>query len=416
MTAEFVAVAVCLPCFGPLLRRRQDRPPAVDLALHILLERRWRALGLARDRPAKVRNPLLHARIVERLIQSIRELRDDRRGRAFRCEDAGPDAHIVIDVHLLRGRHIRQRGEAFAGRNRVGLDRTRFHLLDHAHRLFAEEIDVAADKVVHRRPRAAIGDRGGRRADRGIEEKTRHVRRRADAAMRLLEAGAVLLQVGDEFLQIFRREILARDDDRGRMRRGADRHEILGRIVFDVWRQHRCCHMRAHRARKQRVAVGCGRRDPGAADGAARAADVLDHERMPERPAHRLGDDAGYHVARSAGGEGHHHCDVACRIVLRRSRLRAADEQRGETQCLQNYHSRLHRSSRNVVRLCAGAFSVRLQNLRHFHTPSFARRQHARADDRQGRRREFAADLGLAVAAHRARELFQLLDERIVVV
>ena len=40
--------------------------------------------------------------------------------------------------------------------------------------------------------------------------------------------------------------------------------------------------MRAHRRRKQHIAVGRGSRDAGAADGAAGAADVLDDDGLPE--------------------------------------------------------------------------------------------------------------------------------------
>ena len=120
----------------------------------------------------------------------------------------------------------------------------------------------------------------------------------------------------DELLQILRRKILARHDDGGRMRGRADRDEVARRVVLDVRRQHRRRDMRAHAARQQRVAVGRRGRDPAAADGAAGAADVLDHQRLAEHLAHLVGDDARDHVARTAGREGHDHGDGTGGIVL----------------------------------------------------------------------------------------------------
>ena len=90
--------------------------------------------------------------------------------------------------------------------------------------------------------------------------------------MRLFQGIAPLPEHGNEFLQVLRREILARDDDRRRMGGDADRHEVHDGIVFDVRRQHRRRDMRTHRRRQQGIAVGRGGGGARAANGAAGAA------------------------------------------------------------------------------------------------------------------------------------------------
>ncbi len=59
--------------------------------------------------------------------------------------------------------------------------------------------------------------------------------------------------------------------------------------------------MRAPLADADGVAVGLGAREPADAEVAAGARHVLDHHRLAERLPHRLGDDAGDGVERSAG-------------------------------------------------------------------------------------------------------------------
>jgi hypothetical protein len=101
--------------------------------------------------------------------------------------------------------------------------------------------------------------------------------------------------------------------------------------------------MRAHAAGKERVAVGRGGRDPAAADHAARAADILNDQRLPERLAHLLGDDARDHVARPAGRERHDDVDGAGGVVLRVQGRWSSDQgdQRSGTG-RRNSHSRFH--------------------------------------------------------------------------
>ncbi len=303
-------------------RGLENRRPARDLGLHQAIEGRRVPLRLGRDRGAQIAQPFLHRRIVERLVECGRELVDDLLRHALGREDAGPDAHVVVDSGLLGGRDVGQRRQALGGGDAVGLDLAALDLLGHAHRLLAQEIDVAADQVVHRRPGAAIGHERRLEAELRGEQQARHVRGGADAAMRLLHLVAVLLQIGHELRHRLGGKIIARGDHRRGVRGEADRLEVLRGIVFEIRREHRRGHVRSHAAGEQGVAVRrCGG-DARAAERAAGAADILDHQLVAERPAHMVGDDARHHVARPAGRERHHHGDGARRIALCRSRYR----------------------------------------------------------------------------------------------
>ena len=97
--------------------------------------------------------------------------------------------------------------------------------------------------------------------------------------------------------------------------------------------------MRAGAAEAERVAVGRGLRDLARRDRAARAALVLDHDLLAERPAHLLGDDARHHVVAAAGGVGNDQGDRPRRIVLRR---RAGRREQRETEARRHNLFTLH--------------------------------------------------------------------------
>ena len=95
-----------------------------------------------------------------------------------------------------------------------------------------------------------------------------------------------------------------------------DRLEIVQHVVLQ--RVHRPVEdMRAGDADDQRVAVGRSARDPADADAAARAADVLDHERLAERCSHALHQEPRQRVHRPARGKRHDQRDRTRRIGLR---------------------------------------------------------------------------------------------------
>jgi hypothetical protein len=84
--------------------------------------------------------------------------------------------------------------------------------------------------------------------------------------------------------------------------------------------------MRAPLADADGVAVGRGAREAADADIAAGAGDILDHQRLTERGAHRLGEDARQRVGRAAGGKRRDHGDGPRRIALRLRTADACDE------------------------------------------------------------------------------------------
>src|SRR3979490_1981458 len=90
-------------------RALEDRRPAGDLGLDEGVELRRRTLVLGRDRSAKLSQPLCNAGIVQGPVESVRQLVDDLLGRALRCENPRPDAHLVVDPGFLRGRDVWQR-------------------------------------------------------------------------------------------------------------------------------------------------------------------------------------------------------------------------------------------------------------------------------------------------------------------
>src|SRR5262249_11482650 len=89
------------------------------------------------------------------------------------------------------------------------------------------------------------------------------------------------------------------------------------------------------------VAVGGGARGSGRGGGAAGPDHVLDDDRLPERTAHVVADDAGNDVGRPAGGKRHDQRDRPLRKVgLRRSRARGQAERGGGNRPRQ--HPRQH--------------------------------------------------------------------------
>ena len=97
----------------------------------------------------------------------------------------------------------------------------------------------------------------------------------------------------------------------------ADRREIRARIVADIAVEARSDRERAGISQQDGVAVGRALRDRAAADGAAGAAAVVDHDRLAEHLAHLVGDDAPDDGGAAAGRERHDQRDRPVGIVLR---------------------------------------------------------------------------------------------------
>jgi hypothetical protein len=139
--------------------------------------------------------------------------------------------------------------------------------------------------------------------------------RGADAGMAEIDLAGVAFGVGDEFLQVFGRKILAQRHDAEGLCHHSDGRERVG-----LERQHRIDRVGggigAGVADRDGVAVRLGTRGPRQRGRAAGAGDILDHDRLPERRTHLLGDGARDHVRGAAGRKWHDHGDRVFRIIL----------------------------------------------------------------------------------------------------
>src|SRR5262245_57393060 len=92
-------------------------------------------------------------------------------------------------------------------------------------------------------------------------------------------------------------------------------------------------------------------RDARAPDRTTAAADVLYNHGLTENCSHLLGHDARHHIARTSGGERHHHGDRSCRVIVlwpRRRRDTDADGRDAE-EANERYYEELsapHRTNR----------------------------------------------------------------------
>src|SRR6478735_4768762 len=99
-----------------------DRPPLVELALMIGVQRLRRQLRRLRNAHAERRDTLLHRRIGERLDHRVVELGDNVLRRALRRPQTVPERDVHSgDADLLHGRHFGQAGVALSPHHRVGL-------------------------------------------------------------------------------------------------------------------------------------------------------------------------------------------------------------------------------------------------------------------------------------------------------
>jgi hypothetical protein len=123
------------------------------------------------------------------------------------------------------------------------------------------------------------------------------------------------LQPGDQLLEILRREILPHHSDIGILRQAGDRYEVLLDVVVQIV-DRAVGDVRRPVADAHRVAVRRGVHGAADADGTVGAGDVLDHDRLAERRAHRLTQGPRHRVDRSAGTIGNDEGHRAVRVVL----------------------------------------------------------------------------------------------------
>src|SRR5262245_7575831 len=74
--------------------------------------------------------------------------------------------------------------------------------------------------------------------------------------------------------------------------------------------------MRSHAASQQRISIGMRCRDARAPDRTTPSADILDDQGLSKNYSHLLGHDSRHNIARTSGGERHHHGDRSCRIIV----------------------------------------------------------------------------------------------------
>jgi hypothetical protein len=158
-------------------------------------------------------------------------------------------------------------------------------------------------------------------ARRVIQHFHREMRRRAGARRSIVELARLRFRERDEFLQvrglhagIEHEQVRRRSDER-------DRREILDRIVPELRVCGRRDHVRAGSAHREGVPVGRRARRDFGADGAARAAAIVDDHLLAERFGHALADEPRDDVGRSARRKRDDEADRFRRIrLLRRMR------------------------------------------------------------------------------------------------
>ena len=129
----------------------------------------------------------------------------------------------------------------------------------------------------------------------------------------------------DQFAKRVRRQVVLGDHELGIVRNQRDRLEILLEIVVELVDD--AADMGVPLADVEGVAIGRGARDAPDTDAAAGAADIFDHDGLPERCAHPLGHDPRGGIGRSARRERHHQRDGARGIGLRLRRRGAEEDQ-----------------------------------------------------------------------------------------
>ena len=190
----------------------------------------------------------------------------------------------------------------------------------------AQEVDAAGHQILHRGSGSTIGHVGDIGAHEGIDDDAAEMGGGAGARRAKLHLRVVRLGVGDELLEIRRRQVLAHDQDQRHVRQQTDRREISRRVVERLLVHGLALGMGADSANHEGVAVRRRISDPPGAGHAARAADVLDHDLLPQDLAHARGDDAGKHIGRATGREWNDHRDGAGRVSLRRGQQRGCKE------------------------------------------------------------------------------------------
>ena len=258
-----VPPAAFAPCFGELLLRLRRREPLRDLRV---------------------------------------ELRDDRRRRAGRREDAEPRRRLEARKTGFRNRrHVRQRGRTRERRDGERAHLARLDLRQRRRQVVEHQLHLPAKEILQGRSAALVRDVGHLHAGHHLEELAGQVDRRSVARRCEVELAGICLRIGDELGHRVRghRRI---DDQHVRNARDEDhRREILHVVVRHLGVEAGVDRVRADRSHLERVAVGRGMGDELRADVAARTGSVVDDDLLAPGLGQLLRDVARQDVGRATG-------------------------------------------------------------------------------------------------------------------
>jgi hypothetical protein len=149
-----------------------------------------------------------------------------------------------------------------------------------------------------------------------------------------LHARLVLSRIGNEFLQILRGEVLAREQNERRLGDQDHRCEIGRGIIKRIPVERLIGSMRTHIAQDEQVPVRRGFGHTRAADHASRAADILDDDLLAQEIRNSRAQNARDRVCRASGRERNDHGQRSRRPFLRSGRsVRRSSESNRNSGC-----------------------------------------------------------------------------------
>ena len=205
---------------------------------------------------------------------------------------------------LVRGRDIGGGFDALAVDDGIGADVTGAHLLDRVRGLVDDEVDLARNEIVHRRPRATVRHILQLDAGSGLEGQPRDMAARSRTRRSGGSRCRSRFQPVQKFLQRLCRHRILADDDHGVARQQRHRLEVGDEVVAELV-DRAVGDMGAEMPERDGVTVGgrfCRAAD---ADRTARPRHVLDQHGLVERDLRPLGEDPRHGVGGPAGGERH---------------------------------------------------------------------------------------------------------------
>ena len=262
----------------------------------------------------------------QRRHQRLAEPRDDFRRRARGSHQAVVQNHVVTRVSGLRhGRDLRQQRRTLAARHRERAQRARADMAVNIRDGADDQWNMAAEHIVERRRRAAIGNVPQLCARLDGEQLAGKMIDGANAGSAEVDDLAGLLADPDEVAKRLRR-IIRFDHQHARNRADeADRGEILASVVADVeleiWHDPKC---RVGRE-QDRVTIRRAARDHAGAKRASGPAMMVDDDPLTKLGAHFVGDNPRHDARAATGNKRDNERDRPARIILGDSRSRHDD-------------------------------------------------------------------------------------------